>query len=70
MDYTAIGITVNLGARLMQVAGPGQLLLPAALLEQLRTPARVLSCEAMAFKGLSEKIEVADVAYDEEAQDG
>ena len=70
MVYTAIGVTVNLGARLMQVAGPGQLLLPAALLEQLRTPARVLSCEAMAFKGLSEKIEVADVAYDEEAQDG
>jgi class 3 adenylate cyclase len=64
MDYTAIGATVNLGARLMQVAGPGQILLPAILLAQLATPVRVCQREAMHFKGLSQAIEVAEIACD------
>ena len=70
MDYTAIGASVNLGARMMQVAGPGQILMPAALLDQLSTPARVIKREAMEFKGLSEQIEVAEIAFDDaEAED-
>lgn len=63
MDYTAIGASVNLGARLMQVAGPGQILLPAALLDHLTKPVRVRHREEMAFKGLSEKIDIAEIAF-------
>ena len=44
--------------------------MPAALLDQLSTPARVIKREAMEFKGLSEQIEVAEIAFDDaEAED-
>lgn len=64
MDYTAIGASVNLGARLMQVAGPGQILLPVSLLDRLAKPVRVRQREEMTFKGLSEKIDIAEIAFD------
>ena len=62
MDYTAIGATVNLGARLMQVAAAGQILIPQALVERLSAPVRVQSCEAMTFKNISAAIDVANIA--------
>lgn len=69
MDYTANCATVNLGARLMQVAGPGQILMAAAQLQKLTSPIHVLSRESMAFKGLSEEIEVAEIGYSEAPPD-
>lgn len=63
MDYTAIGATVNLGARLMQVAGPGQILLPEALLEKLTSAPVISHREAMSFKGLSERIDVVEIPH-------
>ena len=61
LDYTAIGATVNLGARLVQNAQPGQILVPQALLPRLRTPVFVRGTEAMRFKNISQPLEVADV---------
>lgn len=61
LDYTAIGATVNLGARLMQVAQPGQILIPQALLARLQTPVTVCRAQAMAFKGISEPLAVAQI---------
>lgn len=69
MDYTAIGATVNLGARLMQVAGPGQILLPADLLQRLSRPVQVRSRQAMEFKNISETIDVAEIEYDTQEPD-
>ncbi|MBT6627835.1 MAG: adenylate/guanylate cyclase domain-containing protein [Gemmatimonadetes bacterium] len=64
MDYTAIGATVNLAARLVQAAQPGQILLPEALLSQLRTPVTVKSVESMEFKNISEPLRVAELGQD------
>ncbi|MBT3345001.1 MAG: HAMP domain-containing protein [Gemmatimonadetes bacterium] len=61
MDYTAIGATVNLGARLMQVAKPGQILLPESLLAQLGDSVPVKGIEVMNFKGISEALRVAEL---------
>jgi adenylate cyclase len=66
MDYTAIGATVNLGARLVSSAAPGQILIPADLVERLTVPVRVCRREAMTFKNLSQPIEVAQIDFDEE----
>ena len=63
LDYTAIGAAVNLGARLMQVATPGQILVPHALLAGLATPIAVRQVHRMSFKGLSDEIEVAEVSW-------
>ena len=61
LDYTAIGATVNLGARLMQIAAPGQTLLPESLLADLREVVPIKATEMMEFKGFSDPIGVADI---------
>ena len=61
MDYTAIGATVNLGARLLQVATPGQILLPEALLAQLDPAVQAKQVEVMSFKGISEAMRVVQL---------
>lgn len=63
MDYTAIGATVNLGARLMQVARPGQILMLESLLVKLSPPVPVKSIEEMDFKGISEALRVAELDW-------
>ena len=63
LDYTAIGAAVNLGARLMQVAAPGQILVPQALLVELEVEVPVKELHKIAFKGFSEEMEVAELSW-------
>ena len=63
LDYTAIGAAVNLGARLMQVAAPGQILVPQALLGDLQDDVPVKDVHMIDFKGFSEEIEVAELSW-------
>ncbi len=63
LDYTAIGAAVNLGARLMQVAAPGQILVPQALLAGLEDQVPVKEVHMIAFKGFSEEMEVAELSW-------
>ena len=61
LDYTAIGNTVNLGNRLMQVAAPGQVLVRKELLDQMGMGDRAKHTEMMKFKNVSHEVEVADI---------
>lgn len=61
MDYTALGATVNLGARLCSAAKGGKILMPKTLAEQVNE-IRITNIYLMAFKGFSEKIKIAEVA--------
>jgi len=63
LDYTAIGAAVNLGARLMQVAAPGQILVPQSLLAGLEEEVPVKELHKIAFKGFSEEMEVAELSW-------
>lgn len=63
LDYTAIGAAVNLGARLMQVAAPGQILVPQALLGDLQDDVPVKDVHMIDFKGFSEEMEVAELSW-------
>jgi len=63
LDYTAIGAAVNLGARLMQVAAPGQILVPQALLAGLTDDVPVKERHMISFKGLSEELDVAELLW-------
>ena len=61
LDYTVIGAEVNLGARLCDVAAPGEILIRKELLDGLQTSVRVAEIKMMAFKGFSEDLEIASL---------
>ncbi|HHM02539.1 MAG TPA: HAMP domain-containing protein [Caldithrix abyssi] len=62
MDYTALGATVNMGARLCGAAAAESVLLPKPLADSLKIPVKIKEVYLMAFKGFSEKIKIAEVA--------
>ncbi len=61
MDYTALGATVNMGARLCGAAGPGSVLIPRHLTASLQMAVKIKEVYLMAFKGFSEKMMIAEV---------
>ena len=65
MNYTVIGNTVNIAARLMQTAGMGEVLVPSALFESIRqlvpATAKVESRGQVTIRGSSETIPVVSV---------
>ncbi len=61
-DYTVIGESVNLAARLMEAAAPGQVLVSADLAEVLRARYDVLPLPAVHVKGREEPVSIASVA--------
>jgi adenylate cyclase len=65
MDYTAIGDTVNVAARLTSVAEPDQILVSTATWNSLRdtVPARVLPAKKL--KGRGEPVEVLEILWKE-----
>ena len=63
LDYTVIGAAVNLGARLMQVAAPGQILVPNELLKGLEADIPVRAVHRISFKGFSDEMEVAELSW-------
>jgi class 3 adenylate cyclase/predicted ATPase len=61
MDYTAVGQTTHLAARMEQLADPGSILLSADTLELAEGQIQVKSHGPMPIKGLAEPVEVYEV---------
>ena len=61
MDYTAVGQTTHLAARMEQMAAPGSILLTAEVLRLAEGYVGVKPLGPMAIKGLSEPIDVYEV---------
>jgi len=61
MDYTALGATVNLGARLCSAAKPGMILIRKDLLDTLDINVKRGNLYMIQFKGISEKLKIAEV---------
>jgi class 3 adenylate cyclase/tetratricopeptide (TPR) repeat protein len=61
MDYSAVGQTVHLAARMEQLATPGSILLPAATLHLVEGLVQVNALGAVAVKGLTEPVEVFEL---------
>ncbi len=61
MDYSAIGQTVHLAARMEQLATPGNILLTAATLRLVEGVVRVHALGPIPVKGLAEPVEVFEL---------
>ncbi len=61
MDYTALGSTVNLGARLCSSAKPGKILIRKDLLDQQTINVKRGDLLLMAFKGITQKLKIVEV---------
>src|SRR5262249_12052225 len=61
MDYSAIGQTVHLAARMEQLATPGSILLTAATLRLVEGLVQVHALGPMPVKGLAEPVEVFEL---------
>src|SRR5262245_30261946 len=57
MNYSAVGQTVHLAARMEQLATPGSILLPAATLHQVEGLVQVNAVGPVAVKGLTKPVE-------------
>ena len=61
IDYTAVGQTTHLAARMEQLASPGSILLPPSTLHLVEGFVAVRSLGAVPVKGLAEPVEVHEV---------
>src|SRR3989442_1706932 len=61
MDYSAVGQTTHLAARMEQLATPGTIRLPAATLRLVEGLVRVTPLGPMPVKGLTEPVEVFEL---------
>jgi class 3 adenylate cyclase/tetratricopeptide (TPR) repeat protein len=61
MDYTAVGQTTHLAARMEQLASPGSILLTASTLELVEGFVAVKALGPVPVKGLAEAVEVYEV---------
>jgi class 3 adenylate cyclase/tetratricopeptide (TPR) repeat protein len=61
MDYTAVGQTTHLAARMEQMAKPGSTLLTSATLRLIEGYVRVKSLGPVPIKGLSDPVEVLEL---------
>ncbi len=66
MDYTVIGSTVNLAARLCSAAERGQILIRHDILQEFAPTTRIRSIQPRQFKGILDSIDIAEVEYDGE----
>jgi adenylate cyclase len=64
MDYTVIGATVNLGARLCAAAEPEQILIRKDLVSWVDQSYKFGDSKMMSFKGFSNEIEIIEVLHD------
>ena len=58
MDYTVIGDTVNLAARLCSAAKPGQILVSNSVFQKTRKMINYKKTEKLSFKGKRKKINI------------
>src|SRR5262249_19742970 len=60
-DYSAVGLTTHLAARLKQMASPDTILLTAATVRLVQGLVRVKALEPMPVGGLAESVEVCEL---------
>ena len=58
MDYTIIGDTVNLGARLCSVAKPSEILISKSVYNEIKTDFECKTLKPISVKGKKEKISI------------
>jgi adenylate cyclase len=68
LDYTVIGDEVNIAARLMSHAGPGQILISTATASELDASFTISGLKPVALKGKSQPVPVKIVRWLEEAK--
>jgi adenylate cyclase len=68
-DYTAIGDTVNLAARLEKQAGAGQIIISRFTFEALSQKFPVRPCDQIRVKGKAEPVQIYEVLW-KEAEEG
>jgi class 3 adenylate cyclase/tetratricopeptide (TPR) repeat protein len=61
MDYSAVGQTTHLAARMEQLANPGSILLPASTLSLVQGLVQVKAVGVVPIKGLTEPVEVFEL---------
>ena len=61
MDYTVIGDTVNLGARLCSAAGPGKIIVSKTVWEKTKELYQFKRLEPIKVKGKKDKINIFEV---------
>ena len=61
MDYTAVGQTTHLAARMEQLASPGSILLPQTMLDLVEGYVAVKSLGLVPVKGLAQAVEVFEI---------
>ena len=61
MDYTVIGDTVNLGARLCSAAGPGEILVSSSVWEETQKKYKYKKLDPILVKGKKDKIKIYSV---------
>jgi len=61
MDYTAIGDTVNLAARLCGVAGPNEILVSETVITRMNGKIKAVSAGKIPIKGKAEKVAVFQI---------
>ena len=64
MDYTVIGDTVNLGARLCSAAGPGEILVSSTVWKETQKDHSYKKLEPIKVKGKKNKVSVYRIEYD------
>ena len=64
MDYTVIGDTVNLGARLCSAAGPGEILVSSAVWKETQKHCSYKELEPIKVKGKKNKVGVYCIEHD------
>ena len=64
MDYTVIGDTVNLGARLCSAAGPGEILVSSAVWKETQKHCSYKELEPIKVKGKKNKVGVYRIEHD------
>ena len=60
-EYTALGHTVNVAARLEQMAAPGQILISPQTYELVQPQVEVARLEPVMVKGLADPMQVYNV---------
>ena len=68
LDYTVIGDEVNVAARLMSHAAPGQILISTATADELDDSFTISGLKPVALKGKSQPVPVKIVRWLEEAK--
>ncbi len=63
MDYTVLGTTVNLGARLCSAAGKHQILVSEAVFLNLERKISALKLESIQVKGISEPVQIFEIEW-------